>query len=147
VSPEFRVVFDSGDYSAGREEFYVIDLDKDGVYEISLPVTAFYEMQDKMYIGEIPLPEMIFKYDAAAHRYLPANHLFPAHTLHGIEQDIERLRTDDGSNYLSKRLDILLRYVLAHQSEQGWSFFNREYRRPDKVEIRNRIVEILKRKL
>ena len=144
VSPEFRVLFDSADYGAGREEFYVIDIDKDGVYEISLPLTAFYALQDKMYIGEIPLPEMIFKYDAAAHRYLRANHLFPEYTLHGIEHDMEQLRTDDGSNYLSKRLDILLRYVLAHKSREGWAFFDREYQRPDKVEIKNRIVEILK---
>lgn len=142
-----RVIFDSAKYSAGREEFNVIDLDKDGVYEISLPVTAFYEMQDKMYIGEIPLPELIFKYDAIAGQYLPANHLFPEYTLHGIEHDIEELRTDDGSNYLSKRLDILLRYIFAHKSEEGWAFFNREYQRPDRQEIKNRVVGILKQSL
>ena len=146
-SPSARVIFDSSEYSAGREEFYVIDLDKDGVYEISLPVTAFYEMQDKMYIGEIPLPELIFKYDAQARRFVRANHLFPAYTLHGIEQDIERLRTDDGTNYLSKRLDILLRYIFAEESDAGWAFFNREYQRPDKEEIKMRIVGILKQKL
>jgi len=147
VTPEFHVLFDSADYSAGREEFYVIDIDKDGVYEISLPLTAFYEMQDKMYIGEIPLPEMIFKYDPGAGKYVLANHLFPEYALYGIGLDIDRLRTDDGSNYLSKRLDIMLRLILAGKSEQGWAFFNREYDRPDKVEIRNRIAGILKRKL
>ena len=146
VSSGFRVIFDSSEYSAGREEFYVIDLDKDGVLEISLPVTAFYEMQDKMYIGEIPLPEVIFKYDAKARKYVRANHLFPDYTLHGIERDIERLRDNDG-NYLSKRLDILLRYIFAHKSDEGWAFFDREYQRPDKQEIRNRIFGILKRTL
>jgi hypothetical protein len=142
-----RVLFDSWDYSVGREEFYVIDVDKDGIYEISLPFTAFYAMQDKMYIGEIPLPEIVFKYDAKAWKYVPANHLFPEYTLRGIEQDIEQLHTDDGSNYLSKRLDILLRYIFAHRSEQGWEFFNREYQHPDKQEIKNRIVRILKQSL
>ena len=147
VTSGARVIFDSSEHSAGREEFYVIDLDKDGVYEISLPVTAFYAMQDKMYIGEIPLPELIFKYDAKAGRYVRANHLFREYVLHGIEQDIERLRTDDGSNYLSKRLDILLRYIFADKSDEGWEFFNREYQRPDKVEIKNRIAGILKQEL
>ena len=146
VSWGAQVVFDSAEYSAGREEFYVIDLDKDGVYEISLPVTAFYEMQDKMYIGEIPLPELIFKYDANLRKYVRANHLFPDYTLHGIEQDIAQLRDDD-SNYLSKRLDILLRYIFARKSDEGWAFFNREYHRPDKEEIKNRIQGILKQRL
>lgn len=147
VSSNARLVFDSGNFSAGREEFYVIDLEKDGVYEIVLPVTAFYEMQDKMYIGEIPLPELIFKYSETAREYGRANHLFPDYTLHGIERDIEQLRNDDDRNYLSKRLDILLRYILANQSDKGWAFFDREYKRPDKEEISNRIFGILKRKL
>ena len=146
ASPQPRVIFDSWDYSVGREEFYVIDLDKDGVYEISLPVTAFYEMQDKMYIGEIPLPHLIFKYDAKAGHYVRASHLFPEYTLDGIEHDIEQLRGDDG-NYLSKRLDILLRYIFANKSNEGWAFFNREYQRPDKEEIKGRIIRILKQSL
>jgi hypothetical protein len=146
VSSGARVIFDSSDYSAGREEFYIIDLDKDGVYEISLPVTAFYGMQDKMYIGEIPLPELIFKYDAKVRNYVRANHLFPDYTLHGIERDIEQLGDDDG-NYLSKRLDILLRYTFAGKWDEGWAFFNREYQRSDKDEIKTRIVGILKQDL
>jgi len=143
VSPEVRVLFDSWDYGVGREEFYVIDLDKDGIYEISLPVTAFYEMQDKMSIAEIPLPEIIFKYDPKVRKYLPANHLFRAYALRDIESDIERLTNEDG-NYLSKRLDILLRYVYAREVMKGWAFFEREYRRPDKEEIKARIISALK---
>ena len=145
VSPQVRVLFDSFDYGVGREEFYVIDIDKDGVYEIVLPVTAFYEMQDKMYIGEIPLPEIIFKYDAKAGKYLPANHLFIDYALHGIEADIAKLRTSDDSNYLSRRLDILLRYVYARKAKYGWDFFEREYQRPDKAQIKARIRSVLKR--
>lgn len=143
VSPDVRVLFDSRDYGVGREEFYVIDIDKDGVYEISLPVTAFYVMQDKMYIAEIPLPEIIFKYDSKVRKYLPANHLFPDYALHDIERDIARLSNEE-RNYLSKRLDILLRYVYARKVKEGWEFFEREYRRPDKEEIKARINSVLK---
>ena len=145
VSPQVRVLFDSGDYDVGREEFSVIDIDKDGVYEIVLPVTAFYDMQDKMYIGEIPLPEIIFKYDAKAGKYLPANHLFLDYALHSIEQDIAQLVTVDDLNYLSRLLDILLRYVYARKADEGWDFFEREYQRPDKEEIKARIKLVLKR--
>ena len=145
VSPTVRVLFDSFDYGVGRAEFYVIDIDKDGVYEIVLPVTAFYEMQDKMYIGEIPLPEIIFKYDAKAGKYLPANHRFLDYALHGIQEDIAKLPPKDDLNYLSRRLDILLRYVYARKANFGWSFFEREYQRPDKAEIKARIRSVLKR--
>lgn len=144
VSPEVRVLFDSWDYGAGREEFYVIDIDKDGVYEIVLPVTAFYAMQDKMYIGEIPLPEIIFKYDAKARRYLPANDRFADYALHGIERDIEKLRSEDDSNYLSRRLRILLRYLYARKQREGWSFFARAYQRSDRKRIVARIRSVLK---
>lgn len=139
--PEFRVLFDSGDYGVGREEFYVIDVDKDGVYEISLEVTAFYQMQDKMYIGEIPLPEILFKYDPAQKKYLPANHLHSDYALRGLDKQVRDLNETD--NYLSKRLRILLRYIFAGQEKQGWSFFEEAYQRPDKEEITARIEDLL----
>lgn len=144
LSPEFRVLFDSGDYGVGREEFSVLDIDKDGVYEISLPVTAFYIMQDKMYIGEIPLPEIIFKYDAKVKKYFPANSLFQDYVLRGIENDIKKLNGKEESNYLSTRLHIFLRYVYAQEENEAWSFFDREYGLPDKEEMKSRIKSILK---
>jgi hypothetical protein len=144
LSPDFHVIFDSGDYGVGREEFSVIDIDKDGTFEIVLPVTAFYMMQDKMYIGEIPLPEIIFKYDPKANKYLPANSLFEQYALKGVENDIRNLIGPERGNYLSKRLDIFLRYVYAEKESDAWAFFDREYRLPDKEEMKSRIQAILK---
>lgn len=144
LSPDFHVVFDSGDYGVGRAEFSVIDINKDGTYEISLPVTAFYEMQDKMYIAEIPLAEIIFKYDAKAKKYFPANSLFQDYALRGIESDIKTLSPNAESNYLSKRLDIFLRYVYAEKENEAWTFFDREYGLPDKEEMKSRIRGVLK---
>jgi hypothetical protein len=139
--PEFRVLFDSGDYGVGREEFYVIDIDRDGIYEISLEVTAFYQMQDKMYIGEIPLPEIVFKYDSTQKKYMPANHLHADYTLRRLDGEIQAL--NDTDNYLSKRLHILLRYIYAGREQEGWAFFEKAYRRPDKKEICARIKDVL----
>ena len=143
-SPDFHVLFDSGDYGVGREEFNVIDIDKDGVYELSLPVTAFYMMQDKMYIAEIPLPEVIFKYDPKAKKYFPAMALFEDYALRGIENDIKTLNQSGESNYLSKRLGIFLRYIYAEKENEAWAFFDREYEFPDKEEMKSRIQAILK---
>lgn len=144
LSPDFHLLFDSGDYGVGRAEFSVIDIDKDGIYEISLPVTAFYMMQDKMYIAEIPLPEVVFKYDGKSKKYFPANALFHDYALRGIDNDIKNLSGKEGSNYLSKRLDIFLRYVYAEKENEAWSFFDREYGLPDKGEMKSRIQGILK---
>jgi hypothetical protein len=141
LQPEFRVLFDSYDYGVGREEFCVIDIDKDGIHEISLPVTAFYTMQDKMYIGEIPLPEIVFKYDPQKKKYLPANTLYTDYALRGL--DDEKRLLNDKDNYLSRRLGILLRYIYAGKEPEGWAFFDNAYQRPDKQEIRLRIQSVL----
>ena len=141
LQPDFRVLFDSDEYGVGREEFYVIDIDKDGIYEISLPVTAFYCMHDKMYIGEIPLPEIVFKYDPYRKKYLPANSYYADYALRGI--DDEKRRLNDKNNYFSSRLSILLLYIFAGKEPEGWAFFDDAYRRPDKQEMRLRIQSVL----
>ncbi|HVF41860.1 MAG TPA: hypothetical protein VM936_02545 [Pyrinomonadaceae bacterium] len=136
-----RVVFDSGDYGVGREELSVIDIDKDGTYELSMPVTAFYMFED-MSMAETPLPEIVFKYDANARRYLPANRLFPGYALREVGRDVEALKPDD-TTYMSERLDILLRYVYAGREREGWDFFDRAYARPDRDALKKKIASEL----
>lgn len=138
-----RVVFDSWTYEVGREELSVIDLDRDGTYEISMPVTAFY-MFEEMNMAETPLPEIVFKYDAKARRYLPANHLFPEYSLRGVDEDVRRLKPDD-AGYMSKRLGILLRYVYAGRERDGWDFFERAYTRADRDALKKKIAAELNR--
>lgn len=132
-----RVLFDSGDYGVGREDFRVIDLDGDGTYEIVLPVTTFY-MFENMSMAETPLPEIVFRYDAKARRYLPANRLFPGYALRRVERDIESLRPDNPA-YMSDRLDVLLRYVYAGREREGWDFFDRAYERADRDALKKKI--------
>jgi hypothetical protein len=141
LHPEFRVLFDSADFQVGREEFYVVDLDNDGIYEISLEETAFYGMQDQMYIGEIPLPEIIFKYDPTQQKYLPANELFFDYSMRGLGDELRRV--SDEKNYLSNRLRILLRYIYAGKETQGWTFFDDTYRLQDKDQMKSRIQSVL----
>lgn len=136
-----RVIFDSLDYGVGREELSVIDLDKDGTYELSMPVTAFYGFENMSMAGT-PLPEIVFKYDAKARRYLPANRLFPEYAMRGVDEDIRALKPDDEA-YMSRRLDILLRYVYAGREREGWDFFDRAYERPDRNALRKKIASAL----
>lgn len=143
LASDGRIIFDSADYGVGREEFSVIDLDKDGIYEISLPITEFY-MFENMAMSETPLPEIVFKYEKKARKYLPANLEFQAYSLRNIEEDLKRLDSNDGREYLSKRLDIVLRYVYAGKEDQAWSFFEKEYQRPDKEEMKSKIMAVLR---
>ncbi|HEV7892230.1 MAG TPA: hypothetical protein VGP08_16405 [Pyrinomonadaceae bacterium] len=136
-----RVLFDSLTYEVGREELSVIDLDKDGTYELSMPVTAFY-MFENMSMAETPLPEIIFKYDAGARGYVPANRLFPDYALRKIDEDIKALKPDNEA-YMSKRLDILLRYVYAGREREGWDFFDRAYERADRDALKKKIASEL----
>jgi hypothetical protein len=142
LSPDFRVVYDSGEYHVGREDLGVLDIDKDGRYEILQEVTAFYGF-DHFSSAETPLPLVIFKYDEKAGKYLPANHLFPEYALRGIKSTIATLGSDE-SGYLSRRLDIALQYVFAGKEEEAWTFFDREYKRPDKEEVKSQVKAVLR---
>jgi hypothetical protein len=136
-----RVLFDSETYGVWGEELSVIDLDKDGTYEISMNVPAFY-MFENMSMAETPLPQIVFKYDAKARRYLPANRLFPDYALRGLDEEIRELKPDDAA-YMSKRLGLLLRYVYAGREREGWDFFNRAYERADRDALRKKIASRL----
>jgi hypothetical protein len=140
----FKVLFDSQDYGVGREEFYVIDIDKDGIYEISLPVTSFYEYSDVIATGNTPLPDILFKYDETKSKYLPANKLFQEYALRGIEQKITKLNSSDELKYRADVMDIILQYVYAGKEEEGWLFYEREYKLNDKERLRTRIRKTLK---
>jgi hypothetical protein len=137
-----RVIFDSGKYGVGREEFTVVDIDQDGVKEISLPLTEFY-MFEEMSMTETPLPEIIFGYDKKAGKYIPANDRFSDYALRGILEDIAKLDPNEEDRYLSRRLDIALRYIYAGRENDAWEFFDRYYTRQDREEIKSKIKAIV----
>ena len=142
LTPDFRLVYDSGEYRVGREDLGVLDIDKDGRYEILQEVTAFYGF-DRLSSAETPLPLVIFKYDEKAGKYLPRSYLFQEYALKGIESRIEALGSDE-NGYLSTRLDIALQYVFAGKEEEGWAFFDREYKHPDKEEVKSQAKAVLR---
>ena len=127
LSVELRVIFDSQEWDVGREEVWMKDLDNDGTYEIFLEDPSFYMSIPGLSMGETPLPETIFKYDTQAKKYLPANHIFRDYMLRGVDDDVQRLKSEKKKGYLSDGLDILLRYIYAGREVEGWSFFEREY--------------------
>ena len=135
------VLFDSRDFNLGREDALVMDIDKDGVSEIGLALTAFWNFGPTASSEQEALPMIVFKYDPAARKYLPANPFF-AYGLDHIDEDAKEVDPGEtasdtvASGYLEKRLGILLRYVYAGKREQGWAFFDRTYKRADVDQIR-----------
>jgi hypothetical protein len=144
LSPRFHAIFDGPQWGVGREgnDMQIMDLDHDGVYEITVPITDFYDFQDNMSMSQIPLPEIIFKYERKSARYLPANHLFLEYALRNVAAQ-ERAESSDESAARSPVLKVLLDYIYAGEEERGWLYFNRQYKLSDKDEIERRVKSIL----
>jgi hypothetical protein len=140
----FRVIFDSYDYQVGGEDFNLVDVDGDGIYEILLEGPSFSKVFAELSMADTPLPMAVFKYDWQERKYLPANHLVQDYALKGSDYQIKQLKSDTGPGYLSDRLDILLRYIYAGKENEGWSFFDREYQLADKAEVKSRVESVLK---
>jgi hypothetical protein len=138
--PEFRVLFDSYDYGVGREleDSSAVDIDKDGVFEISLPKVSFYGLKGLQSVSETPLTEIVFKYDAKRMKYLPANHLFVDHALRTWNSDEEK------DSYQYHRFNYLLDHVFAGKEKEGWASFNEHCPAEDKEQMRARIKAILR---
>lgn len=147
LSPRFRVIYDGNEFGAGREadDMGVVDLDGDGVYEITQPVTAFYGFSERIPTGRTPLPTVIFKYNTKAQKYLPANTQFKDYLLRDMDEAKKRISgPEDRSEHLADTLSIVLDYVYAGEEPAGWSFYDDAYNLPDKEEMKKKIKAELK---
>lgn len=146
LSPRFQVIYDGDEFGAGREadDMRVADLDRDGVYEITQPVTTFYGFSS-LSPAQTPLPIVIFKYDAKAKKYLPANHFFKEYILRDIDESKKKVSSaGEGTNHLANILSIVLDYIYAGEEPAGWAFYDEAYKLPDKVEMKTKIEVELK---
>jgi hypothetical protein len=141
-SPRYRVLFDGKKWGVNRELMYG-DIDGDGTYEISQAVTtsAFFE---DLTNATSHLVDVVFKYDLKQQEYLPANQLLQSYSLAGINDVIKALDKSDAHKFESDVLLIVLRYTYAGKRNEAWSFYNREYNRPDKERLRARILATLR---
>ena len=145
LAADSQVIYRSQEWSISTEPIRAVDADHDGVDEILQHVPAFYALQDKLAISQIPLPEVIFKYDAQAAKYLPANTLHKDYLLRDIEES-KRISEPSKTNFqhLADVLNVTLRFVYAGEEKEGWLFYDRVYQLPDKEEVRVRVLALLK---
>ena len=140
----FRLIYDSSTWNVGREELSVIDLDGDGQDEIIQTSNAFYEFMDIMAMGAIPQPRIIFKYDARAGRYVPANRSFPEYIRKSMTTDLELIQQEQ-AKLPDAVLPVVLDYIYLGQEKKGWKYFERACGYCDKQELRQRIKAILRK--
>ncbi len=145
LSPDFRVIYDSVEWEVGRENFRVIDIDGDGVYEISQEILDFWGFEG-LCMACSPLPNIIFKYDAKKRKYLPANHLFRDFVLEETEKNIAE------KNIFN--LGELLEYIYAGKEKEAWAFFEDKFPESfpaglkgniSKKEMKEKILAVLKK--
>jgi hypothetical protein len=141
-----RVIFDGRIWSVGREgdDLGIVDIDGDGVYEMTVPITDFYVLHDKMSMSQIPLPSIIFRYDRVKRAYLPANRRFRTYLLQDLESIDSHLAISHPFEHKSAALKELLTYIYCGRRTEGWRFFDRTYALDDREEIRKRVKSILR---
>lgn len=153
LHPAFRLIFDSRKFPVEdyMSEAVVLDIDKDGVFELSATINSFAYFHG-IFAGSV-MPDVAFKYDQKAKQYLPANHLFPAYSLDRVEEEIKKVEEMNASDevpdydYFYYTLDVTLRYIYAGRQQQAWDFFERAYRNQTwypKEKLRASIKEILR---
>lgn len=141
VSPDFRIIYDGGAYGLGREEMAVLDLDNDGVYEITQELTRFVFFAG-ITRGATHLVDIAFKYDEKAKEYLPASHVFQDYTLSSVK-DKSVLDRRDERTLAFDVLRFMLPYIYAGKRDEAWEFYEREYTFPDKKELKAKVMAAL----
>jgi len=142
LTPTPRVIFDGRAWQVGREgaDCEVQDTDGDGVFELSLPITDFYKLMDKMSMSGIPLPMITFKYDSQKRKYYPVNHVLPSAQTNLFEQPD---RTNEFF-FRSAVLRNMLELIYQGKRDRAWQYFNSTYNLDDKKKIERRVKTILR---
>ncbi len=149
LTPVFRRIYDSAAYGANQlgYQLNIADLNRSGQYELIQSVMSFdyFELPH----AQSPFPPAVFQYQWRSGRYQLANRRFPDYVLRDVAEHIREVqglnrRLNPGSeqfreNYLAAMLQVVLKYIYAGREREAWEFYDREYRLPDKEEMRGKI--------
>jgi len=149
--PNIRVIHDDEEYSLFGG-ISIIDINKDNKYEIvrrgNSFRTSYMANVDNVY------PTVILSYNMNIEKYVIENKSFPDYILANIEYDINKFNSMDllgniaikGSlfaEYTSAMLEVVVNYIYSGKEKEGWDFFSRRYKLPNKEEVRSDIIKRL----
>lgn len=149
LSGDAKVIYDSGDYSVGQS-LRTIDIDGDGKNELIQSLLTFWFF-NRLTNVDSPFIDVIFVYDSARKKYVPANPQFQEFALRNIEGDIRKAKEikadsnapgqDNGK--LGAVLNVVLTYTYAGKEQEAWAFYENEYDLADKEEMKTKIKDAL----
>lgn len=142
--PKYKVIFDSANFGEGPPFISIIDIDNDGVYEVTMNVTAF-DYFDRLGHVYAPWGTAVFRYNAKAGKYFLANKRFQQFLLADIEKEKAETNTKDEYKLLSAVLQVMLDYIYAAKEKDAWAFYEQTYNLSDKQRIRDAIKDILEK--
>lgn len=155
AGPALKQLYDSDRYDVGFSPV-VVDIDRDGIYEFTQTVMAFDYFDDMAY-AESPFSQVGFRYDKSAGRYVPATgRAHSDYLLRDVGQHIDEVkklngsltstrRGDAGGGYVGTVLQVVLQYVYAGREQEGWAFYDREYRLDDKARMKMKVKGVLRK--
>jgi hypothetical protein len=146
--PRLAKLYDSLNYDVAWSPS-LVDLDHDGVYEFTQAVMAF-DYFDRLSHADSPFPHVVFKYDRRLGRYVPASRTYSDYLLRDMEKYIDEVgkanreltstrADDDAGDYLGTVLQVVLQYIYAGREQEGWAFYDREYRLDDKAQMKTKV--------
>ena len=152
--PRLRKLYDNLTYDVDFSPV-LIDIDRDGVYEFTQSVMAF-DYFDRMSHASSPFAQVVFKYDKSAGRYLPASRTHADYLLRDTGKYIDEVNKanrelvstrheEDVGDYLGTVLQVVLQYIYAGREQEGWDFYEREYRLDDKAQMRTKVKGVLRK--
>lgn len=145
LEPEFRVIFNSSEFNISDENFQAIDLDRDGVYELSFANYISLKLNSKTLAESMPTTEIIFKFNPSLNQYLPANPQFANHLLRDVDEQTKLIKRDNRDAQLADILNITLKYIYAGKDKEAWEIFEKHYDFEDKEIKRNAIKDALEK--
>ena len=155
AGPALKQLYDSARYDVGISPV-IVDIDRDGIYEFTQTVMAF-DYFDDMAHAESPFPRTAFKYDKSAGRYVPATgRVVTDYLLSEVGKDVDEVkklnrgltstrRADVGGGYVGAVLQVALQYIYTGREQEGWDFYDREYRLDDKARMKMKVTSVLRK--
>jgi hypothetical protein len=107
--------------------------------------------------AESPFPHVAFKYDRSAGRFAPTVVRAAAdYLLSDVGKDIDEVkklnrgltstrRVEAGGGYAGAVLLVALQYIYAGREQEGWAFYDREYRLDDKARMKMKVKSVLRK--
>ena len=154
AGPAPRQLFASDRYDVGFNPT-LVDIDRDGTYELTQSVMAF-DYFDRLSHASSPFAQAAFKYDRSTGRYVPASRAYADYLLSDVGKYIEEVKKlnreltstrheADGGAYLGTVLQVALQYIYAGREQEGWDFYEREYRLDDKAQMKMKVKSVLRK--